>query len=177
MVVTFSKANRMLGLVKRTCQFVKEHNQKRVLYLSLVSSLFNHCSSVWRPASVTLINKIERVQVNAIKWILSEEGVTYTDLVYFKKCRELDLLPLKIRCDYFAILLFHRIIYETVAIKLAEYINLARPSVLRSSHQDPLSYTSSVRPRVIIKSKSKSTKSKKANNLPKKQKQSNWLYA
>ena len=73
-----SKANRMLGLVKRTCRFVKEHNQKRVLYLSLVSSQFNHCSSVWTPASVTLSNKIERVQVNAIKWILSEEGSTYT---------------------------------------------------------------------------------------------------
>ena len=85
----------MLGLVKRTCKFVKEHNQKRVLYLSLVSSQFNHCSPVWRPASVTLLNKIERVQVNAIKWILCEEGSTYTDLAYFKKCRELELLPLK----------------------------------------------------------------------------------
>ena len=148
-----SKANRMLGLVKRTCKFVKEHNQKRVLYLSLVSSQFNHCSPVWRPASVTLLNKIERVQVNAIKWILCEEGSTYTDLAYFKKCRELELLPLKFRLDFFAILLFHRVIYETVAIKLPEYIKLARPSALRSSHQDPLTYTSTVRPRVITKTK------------------------
>ena len=86
-----SKANKMLGLVKRTCKFVKEHNQKRVLYLSLVSSQFNHAHQY----GDLHLNKIERVQVNAIKWIMSEEGSTYTDLVYFKKCRELELLPLK----------------------------------------------------------------------------------
>ena len=54
-----SKANKMLGLVKRTCHFVKNSTQKRVLYLSLVSSQFNHCSSVWRPDSIALLNKIE----------------------------------------------------------------------------------------------------------------------
>ena len=37
-----SKANRMLGLVKRTCEFVKNPAQKRVFYLSLVGSQFNH---------------------------------------------------------------------------------------------------------------------------------------
>ena len=41
--------------------------------------------------------------------------------------------------------------------------------MLRSSHQDPLTYTSTVRPRVIVKTKKKSTKHKKARNLPKKQ--------
>ena len=46
-----------------------------------------------------------KMQLNAIKWILSEEGSTYTDLAYFKKCRELELLPLKFRLDFFAILL------------------------------------------------------------------------
>ena len=79
------------------------------------------------------------------------------------------MLPLKFRLDFFAILLFHRVIYETVAIKLPEYIKLARPSALRSSHRDPLTYTSTVRPRVITKTKKKSTKYKKAINLPKKQ--------
>ena len=63
-----SKANRMLGLVKRTCEFVKNPAQKRLFYLSLVTSQFNHCSQIWRPQSIELCNKIERVQVRAVQW-------------------------------------------------------------------------------------------------------------
>ena len=91
----------MLGLVQRTCNFVKEPSQKRVLCLSLVLSQFNHCSQVWRPNSTFLINKIERVQLRAVKWILAEQNNNYSKEQYFKKCKELDLLPLKTRIDFF----------------------------------------------------------------------------
>ena len=141
----------MLGLVKRTCHFVKNPSQKRALYLSLVSSQFNHCSSVWRPTSIVLLNKIERVQVKAIKWILSEWNTTYSDVEYFNKCKELDLLPLKLRLDFFAITLFHKIIHKIVAINLPMYITLAPPTNLRSSHNDHLTFKSQVKPRIIKK--------------------------
>ena len=85
-----SKANRMLGLVKRTCEFVKKADQKRIFYLSLVNSQFNHCSQIWRPCSIELLNKIERVQSRAIKWILSEQNATYTSIGYFQKCKTLN---------------------------------------------------------------------------------------
>ena len=147
-----SKANRMLGLVKRTCHFVRNSTQKRVLYLSLVSSQFNHCSSVWRPDSIALLNKIERFQVKAIKWILSEWNTFYSDVEYFKKCKELDLLPLKYRLDFFAITLFHQIIHNRVAIKLPTYITLGQPTNLRFSHKDPLSFVCLIKPRIIKKS-------------------------
>ena len=139
-----SKANRMLGLVKRTCNFVKDPNQKRAFYLSLVGSQFNHCSSVWRPNSIALLNKIERVQVKAVKWILSERDTYYSYIAYFRKCKDLDLLPLKVRLDFFAILLFHKIIHRTTVIKLPSYIVLVPPTNLRSSHNDPLTFTSQI---------------------------------
>ena len=82
-----SKANRMLGLLKRTCHFVKNPLQKRVFYLAIVGSQFNHCSSIWRPSSLILLNKIERVKIKAIKWILSEQYTTYTANNYLKNAK------------------------------------------------------------------------------------------
>ena len=156
-----SKANRMLGLIQRTCHFVKDPLQKRVLYLSLSSSQFNHCSAVWRPNRATLYNKIERVQVRAVKWILSEQSATYSSSIYFKKCKELDLLPLRVRLDFFAILLFHKIIHKTIGIDLPSYLTLVPQTVLRSSHTDPLTFRSLIKPRItkrVIKKTKKFTK-------------------
>ena len=129
-----NKANRMLGLVKRTCHFVKDPNQKRLLYLSLVSSQFNHCSTIWRPYTTTLSNKSERVQVKAIKWILCEQDKIYTAIEYFNKCKQLDLLPLKHRLDFFALLLFHRIIHQQINIKLPSYIHMVNGATIESEN-------------------------------------------
>ena len=139
----------MLGLVKRTCHFVKDQSQKRVLYLSLVSSQLNHCAAGCRPYTNTIINKIERIQTKAIKWILSEQHKTYTDIEYFNKCNKLDLLPLKYRLDFFALLLFHQIIHKKVKIELPSYIRLVSRSNLRSSHTDPLTFKSTIKPRIM----------------------------
>ena len=38
-----SKASRQLGLLKRTCHFIKNQSQKRALYITLVRSPFEHC--------------------------------------------------------------------------------------------------------------------------------------
>ena len=162
-----SKANRMLGLVKRTCHFVKNPHQKRVFYLALVCSQFNHCSSIWRPTSLSLLNKIERVQIKAVKWILSEQYTTYTAKSYFNKCKVLNLLPLKLRLDWFAILIFHKIIHKTIAIDLPAYITLAPHTTLRSSHNDPLTFVSSIKPRITKKIGKKSKHHKKNNKMNK----------
>jgi hypothetical protein len=84
-------------------------------------------------------------------------------MVYFKKCRELDLLPLRHRLDFFAILLFHKIIHKTIAIELPTYIRLVPKTNLRSSHKDTLSYESLIKPRITQiqlnrKAKNKTTK-------------------
>ena len=166
-----SKANRMLGLVKRTCEFVKNPAQKRLFYLSLVTSQFNHCSQIWRPQSIELCNKIERVQVRAVKWILSEVNKTYTSMEYFMKCKDIDLMPLKSRLEIFDILLFHKIIHRKVAIELPHYITFAPETNLRSSHRDPLTFISLLKPRftnrVVTKYKKTNKKTIKVQLKPK----------
>ena len=98
-----------------------------------------------------LLNKIERVQIRGIKWILSQQYTTYTANNYFEKCKELNFLPLRLRLDFFAILLFHKILNKTVPIELPAYISLAPETNLRSSHRDPLTFLSSVKPRITRK--------------------------
>ena len=79
-----NKASQMLGLIKRG-HFVVSNYRKRTLYLTLVRSQFEHFSVIWRPVTPTQISKFEALQKNAIKWILNEEFLSYSDYnVYIK---------------------------------------------------------------------------------------------
>ena len=59
-----SKASQKLGLLRRTCNFVNDTNRRRVLYLTLVRSQFEHCCQIWHPSNKTVVEKIERLQKN-----------------------------------------------------------------------------------------------------------------
>ena len=60
--ILLTKANQTFGILKRTCHFVTCKNRRRVLYLALVRSQFEHCSPAWRPGSITMMNKFESFQ-------------------------------------------------------------------------------------------------------------------
>ena len=49
----YGRANQRFGLLKRTCHFVHSIEKRRVLYLTMVRSLFEHCPIIWRPSSDT----------------------------------------------------------------------------------------------------------------------------
>ena len=66
-MAVYSKASSRLGLVRRTCHFVQCPRQKCVLYLSLVRSLYEHASIIWRPCSDNFIGKFKEVQKRAVK--------------------------------------------------------------------------------------------------------------
>ena len=67
-----NKAHQMLGITKRSCHYIIDPRKRRSLYLSLVRSQFEHCSSIWRPITETEIFNFEKLQKKAIKWIFSE---------------------------------------------------------------------------------------------------------
>ena len=69
--ITSSKANRMLGFVRRVAMNINDFQVRKVLYLSLVRVLFAYPSQVWSPQTVSNIVKIETVQRRATKFILS----------------------------------------------------------------------------------------------------------
>ena len=137
-----TKASQMLGLTKRTCHFVTNYNRKRTLYLTLVRSLFEHCVTVWRPTETANIDKFERLQKNAVKWILNEEHASYSTVdIYYRKCRELNILPMNMRFDLSDLVLFHKIVHQLIPMKIPEYISrYTGSSRLRNSHLDSMSF-------------------------------------
>ena len=44
-----TKAYQFLGLTKRSCHFVTVKKRRRALYLAMVRSQFEHCSTIWAP--------------------------------------------------------------------------------------------------------------------------------
>ena len=116
--IILSKASQMLGLTKRTCHFVHDTKRKWALYLAIVRSLFEHCSTIWRPTSTPSIEKFELLQKRAVKWILSEEFFSYpSKTVYYEKCKEVNILPFSKSLDLNDLILFHKIIPQNKAVK------------------------------------------------------------
>ena len=119
----YSKANQKLGLLKRTCHFVKNFRIKRALYLTMVRSTFEHCPIVWRPSSNTAIDKLESIQKRAFKWILDDIHVSYSsNSLYYVHCKQFNILPIKYRFDYHDLKFFHSVVYGLSCINLPEYL-------------------------------------------------------
>ena len=133
-----NKALQMLGLNKRTCHFVVNSIRKRTLYMAMVRSQFEHCSSIWRPVSETELQKFESIQKNAIKWILNEGYTSYSDKeTYLRKCKEVGILPIYKKFDLNDLIFFYKIINGYVQVKLPNYIcKYDGASRLRAVHLD-----------------------------------------
>ena len=144
-----SKANQKYGLLRRTCHFVNDTQRKRILYLTLVRSQFEHCSQVWNPQSETMLNKCEAIQKKCIKWILSEEELSYRSIeIYIRKCKQVNILPLRQRFKVNDMVLFHKIFNRFIPEALPDYLSLfTGNNRLRSCHLDRLSFVSSLIPR------------------------------
>ena len=145
----YSKANQKLGMLRRNCHFVNDYKRRRVLYITLVRSLFESCSIIWRPLTQILLDKLESIQKRAIKWILREEYLSYASYpVYVKKCKEADVLPLVNRFELNDLVFFHKVMYGIIAVELPSYLSLYQGnSRLRRTHLDLLSVVSSIIPR------------------------------
>ena len=61
-----SKANRQLGLTRRTCCFINGSHQRRALYLSLVRSIFEHCCQVCAPQDIKSLDEFDLLQKRAL---------------------------------------------------------------------------------------------------------------
>ena len=86
-----SKANRMLGLIKRTCKGLDDPKTLRTLYCSSVRSNLEYCSVVWSPYTKRNTDKLERVQRRATKFMLK------SDDPYDMRLKKLNLMSLEKR--------------------------------------------------------------------------------
>lgn len=137
------KVSSRLGLMKRTLHFVKDKKRKRVLYLVLVRSLFEHCCEIWRPTTTIMLSKAESLQKRAVKWILDEQGHHYNDFEYMKRLKDLDILPLEYKFAYTDLVQFFKIYHDMSVVKLPEYLQPVTnddTDRLRSNIRPPAQY-------------------------------------
>ena len=110
-------------MIKRNFHFVVDVKRRRVLYLSLVRSQFQHCSQVWRPNCKTMLEKFENFQKKCLKWILREEELSYTDEIYVRKCKQTDILPLKYTLFLYDMVFFHDILCSRIPLRMPQYLS------------------------------------------------------
>ena len=141
--ILLTEANQKFGILKRTCHFLTCKNRRRVLYLALVRSQFEHCSPVWRLGSITMMNKFEAFQKKILKWILSEEEKSYSHEVYISNVSNIP--PLSFRFNFNDMNIFHEIVYKTIPVNIPDYLKLySGDSIFRRTHLDNLSFVSNI---------------------------------
>ena len=136
----YSKASSRLGLVKRACHFVNVEKQRRVLYLSLVRSIFDHGSVIWHP-SPNQVSRLENIQRRGVKWIAGELDHHFNSNEYLSRLWDLDILPISCRLVLVDLLMFFDILKGTTCVTLPDYIARIQPddiemTRLRSCHLD-----------------------------------------
>ena len=128
-----STANKTLGLVKRNV-VTKNKDIKTMAYNSLVRPQVKYASVVWSPYTKHNINKIEKVQRRAARWVTND---------YCSYCSVTDMLSnlgwrsLENRRTDTRLAMFYKIIYGLVAIPLPSYFE--HPEVY-TRHMHSLSY-------------------------------------
>ena len=70
------------------------------------------------------MNKFEVFQKKCLKWILSEQELSYSNEVYIRKCKQVNILPLFCRFNLNDMNLFHKIVYKTIPINMSDYLTL-----------------------------------------------------
>ena len=108
----------------------------------MVRSQFEHCSAIWLPIKLIELQKFEAVQKNAIKWILNEEFLSYSDdETYLRKCKQINMLPISKIFELQDLVLFHKIVNGYISFNLPEYIKkFDGASRLRNNHLDSECY-------------------------------------
>ena len=120
--VLLGKCNQKLGLLKRSCSFSKSIESRKILYLSIIRSQFEHCSPIWRPITNAQISKFEALQKRSVKWIFNENYCSYSAKNYFHKPKRLDILPLRLKFDYNGLVMFYKIVNNISCIKMPTYL-------------------------------------------------------
>ena len=115
-----SNANKLLGLLKRTCPLLPDVNVRRTLYLSIVKSQLSYATVVWSPHHIYLKLKTERVQRRATRWILKER---LHESSYKERLIKLNMLPLCYDREIKDLIFFYNCLYGISPIDVNNFVN------------------------------------------------------
>ena len=125
-----AKANKLLGLLKRTCPLLTDVSVRRSLYLSLVKSQLCYATQVWSPAHVTLNAKVEQVQRRASRWILrTRRG----EMSYKERLTMLDLIPLSLDRELKDLVFYYKCLYCSTDLDVLNYVSFISHGRTRQS--------------------------------------------
>ncbi|XP_028414251.1 uncharacterized protein LOC114537309 [Dendronephthya gigantea] len=127
-----NKANKMLGLLRRTYPLLTNHDIRRALYLSLVKSQLSYATQVWAPTlhtSKSNLEKLERVQRRATRWIL---GTKIGDIPYKERMLSLHLIPLAYDREIKDLIFFYKALYGFYDLDVSSYVSFVGHSRTRN---------------------------------------------
>ena len=113
-----SSANRMLGLIKRTCGKRPIPKVFFSLYIHLVRPHLDYACEVWSPYQAYLVDILEGVQRRATKVIVKNKP-------YCERLKELKLLSLVSRSKYFGLIFLFKCRLGLCDINLSDYLESA----------------------------------------------------
>ncbi len=126
-----SKANKMLGYIRRNTTFVTSTAPRRTLYLALVRPHYSYSSPIWAPQTVELISLLERTQRRATKYILNLPFST--DVDYNTRLQSLQLLPISYWHEYLDLTFFFKITHGIIETSVVPVIYAAHRATRSSS--------------------------------------------
>ena len=101
-----SKANKLLGFVRRSSWEIRSQRTRRCLFLSVVRPHLGYATQIWAPQTIELIKRVERVQRRATKFILNLPF--HCELTYEDRLQATDLLPISFWHEYLDLTFFFK---------------------------------------------------------------------
>ena len=115
-----AKANKLLGLLKRTCISIIDSSVRQTLYLTLVRSKLSYATEFWSPASSLLKQKAEKIQRRATRWILR---VKAGELSYKERLQQLDMPHLAYDREVKDLVFFYKAVNGYIDIDVSNFVN------------------------------------------------------
>ena len=119
-LIVVCKANKMLGLLRRTCPLLTNTKVRRSLYLSLVKCHLDYATQVWSPALTSLKIKIENVQRRATRWILKQRKGEQS---YKERLVTLKLLPLCYDREVKDLVFFYKAMHGYINLDVNNFVS------------------------------------------------------
>ena len=132
-----TKANKLLGYIRRSSLYIHNTAVRRTLYLALVRPHLGYAIQTWAPQSVELLKQVERTQRRATKSILELPFSSTMD--YTTRLQALSLLPICYCHEYLDMVLFYKITHGLV------HINASLLPTIRTSRQTRSSTSTSTK--------------------------------
>ena len=125
--------NKTLGFIRRNLSKCNQNTKKRA-YETLVRPKLEYASAVWDLHQKNHIHSLEMVQRRAARFVTGyyQRQASVTDML-----NQLQWPTLAVRREYIRLVIFYKIIHNSIAILIPSYI---LPSTRTSRHQHPGSF-------------------------------------